>query len=106
MMVNYFITNTPISAINAYADELQEHGIFLLPTVNDFYEDNKIYPKGLAAKLGASTQDDFIARYAGAFEENRAVVGYYVQDEPAADKVPRTSINTRSSRPTIRLGSI
>lgn len=61
-----------------------------MPTVSDFYEDNKGYPKGLAAKLGASTQDDLIARYADAFEQNRAVVGYYVQDEPAADKVAGT----------------
>ena len=90
LMVNYFITNAPISAINAYTDELQQHGIFLLPAVNNFYEEDRGYPKGLAARLGASTQDDFIARYAGALEENRAVVGYYVQDEPAADKVART----------------
>ena len=90
LMVNYFITNAPISAINAYTDELQQHGIFLLPAVNNFYEEGRGYPKGLAARLGASTQDDFIARYAGALEENRAVVGYYVQDEPAADKVART----------------
>src|SRR5260221_12218135 len=90
MMVNYFITNAPISAINAYTDALQEHGIFLLPTVSNFYADNKNYPKGLAAQLGASTQDDFIARYADALETNRAVVGYYVQDEPVPDKVART----------------
>ena len=90
MMVNYFITNAPISAINAYTDALQEHGIFLLPTVSNFYADNKTYPKGLAAQLGASTQDDFIARYADALETNRAVVGYYVQDEPVPDKAART----------------
>jgi hypothetical protein len=90
MMVNYFITNAPISAITAYTDELQKHGIFFLPTVNNFYEDDKGYPENAAADLGASTQDDFIARYAGAFEENRAIVGYYVQDEPAVDKVART----------------
>jgi hypothetical protein len=90
MIINYFITNAPISAINAYTDELQEHGIFFLPTVGNFYEDNKWYPKGLAAKLGASTQDDFIARYANALERNPAIVGYYVQDEPAVDKVVRT----------------
>ncbi len=90
MMVNYFVTNAPISAINAYTDALQEHGIFLLPTVSNFYEDNSGYPKGLAAKLGATTQDDFVARYADALEANRAIVGYYVQDEPAADKVART----------------
>src|ERR1700722_1088488 len=90
LMVNYFITNAPISAINAYTDELQQHGIFLLPAVNNFYEEDRSYPKGLAAKLGASTQDEFIARYAGALEENRAIVGYYVQDEPAVNKVART----------------
>ena len=90
MMVNYFITNAPVSAIDAYTDELQKHGIFLLPTVSNFYQDNSNYPKGLAAKLGATTQDEFIARYADALEANRAIVGYYVQDEPAADKVART----------------
>jgi hypothetical protein len=84
------ITNAPISAINAYTDALQEHGIFFLPSVNNFYEDARWYPRGLAAKLGASTQDDFTARYASALEENRAIVGYYVQDEPAVDKVART----------------
>jgi hypothetical protein len=89
MMVNYFITNAPISAINAYTEELQQHGIFFLPAVNNFYE-GQGYPKGLAAKLDASTQDELIARYAGALEENRAVVGYYVQDEPTVDKVART----------------
>ena len=90
MMINYFITNAPISAINAYTDELQDHGIFFLPTVSDFYEDNRWYPKGLAAKLGASTHDDFIARYANALAKNRAIAGYYVQDEPAVEKVSRT----------------
>ncbi|HLX05992.1 MAG TPA: hypothetical protein VKR28_10680 [Candidatus Binatus sp.] len=90
MMVNYYITNAPISSINAYTEELQRHGIFFLPTVSNFYEDIRGYPKGLAAKLGVSTQDDLAARYADALEENRAVVGYYVQDEPAADKVART----------------
>jgi hypothetical protein len=90
MMVNYLVTNAPISAVNAYTDELQAHGIFLLPAINNFYQDNTHYPKGLAAKLGASTQDDFIARYADALEENRAIVGYYVQDEPTVDQVPRT----------------
>jgi hypothetical protein len=90
MVVNYFITNAPISAIDAYTDELQKHGIFLLPTVSDFYENNKSYPKGLATRLGATSQDDFVARYADALEANRAIVGYYVQDEPAADKVEPT----------------
>jgi hypothetical protein len=90
MMVNYLVTNAPISAVNAYTDELQAHGIFLLPAINNFYQDNTHYPKGLAAKLGASTQDDFVARYADALEENRAIVGYYVQDEPTVDQVPRT----------------
>jgi hypothetical protein len=46
-----------------------------LPAVNNFYQEDRGYPKGLAAKLGASTQDEFIARYAGALEENRAIVG-------------------------------
>jgi hypothetical protein len=90
MMVNYFITNASISAINAYTDELQKHGIFFLPTVGNFYEDNTGYPRGLAADLGASTQDELIARYASGLAENRAIVGYYVQDEPAVDKVART----------------
>ncbi|MGB8414389.1 MAG: hypothetical protein WCE23_16345 [Candidatus Binatus sp.] len=90
MLINYMITNAPISAINAYTDALQEHGIFFLPSVNDFYEDARWYPRGLAAKLGASTQDDFIARYASALEENRAIVGYYVQDEPTVAEVART----------------
>jgi hypothetical protein len=90
MMVNYYITNAPISAIDAYTDELQTHGIFFLPTVSNFFEDDKGYAKNAAAKLGASTQDDFIARYADALEDNRAVAGYYVQDEPTVDKVSRT----------------
>ncbi len=90
MMINYFITNAPIRAINAYTDELQKHGIFFLPTVNNFYEDDRNYPKGLAAKLDASTETDFMARYADALEENRAVAGYYVQDEPKVDQVART----------------
>ena len=90
MMVNYYITNAPISAVDAYTEELQRHGIFLLPTVNNFYEDHKGYPQHAAAALGASTQDDFTARYTGALEQNRAVVGYYVQDEPAVDEVERT----------------
>ena len=90
MMINYFITNAPISAVEAYTDALQEHGIFLLPTVNNFYEDNRAYPKGLAAKLNASSQDEFITQYADALAHNRAIAGYYVQDEPTVDKVPRT----------------
>ena len=47
-------------------------------------------PKGLAAKLGASTQDELIARYASALADNRAIAGYYVQDEPEVDRVART----------------
>jgi hypothetical protein len=90
MMINYFITNAPISAINAYTDELQEHGIVLLPTVNNFYEDSRGYPESVAAALGAATQDDFIARYVNALRGNRAIAGYYVQDEPAVDQVQRT----------------
>ena len=90
MMINYLITNAPISAINAYTDELQQHGIFFLPTVNNFYEDSGWYPKGQANNLGTSTQDELIARYTNALAENRAVVGYYVQDEPKVDQVART----------------
>jgi hypothetical protein len=90
MLVNYLVTGAPISAIDAYAAELQKRGIYFLPTVNDFYQDSKLYPKGTAAELGAATQDELVARYAGALEENRAIVGYYVQDEPAADKVEPT----------------
>jgi hypothetical protein len=90
MMVNYLITNASVSAINAYTYALQQHGIFLLPTVNNFYEDNRQYPKGLATSLGAATEDDFIARYANALAGNRAIAGYYVQDEPEVDKVART----------------
>jgi len=90
MMINYFITNAPISAVDAYTEALQKEGIFLLPTVSNFYQDNRAYPKGLAAKLNATSQDEFIARYANAFASNRAVAGYYVQDEPTIDKVPRT----------------
>ncbi len=90
MLINYLITNAPISAINAYTDELQQHGIFFLPTVNNFYEDSGWYPKGQANNLGTSTQDELIARYTNALAENRAVVGYYVQDEPKVDQVART----------------
>jgi hypothetical protein len=82
MLINYLITNAAISSIHAYTQELQEHGIFFLPTVSTFYEDNRNYPKG--------TQDEDIARYAKALASNRAIAGYYVQDEPKIDKVPRT----------------
>ena len=90
MMINYFITNAPISAVDAYTEALQKKGIFLLPTVSNFYQDNRAYPKGLAAKLNVTSQDEFVARYANAFASNRTVAGYYVQDEPTIDKVPRT----------------
>jgi hypothetical protein len=90
MLINYFITNAPISSINAYTQALQEHGIFFLPTVNNFYEDDRWYPKGAVKSLGSSTQDDLIARYTNALAKERAIVGYYVQDEPTVDKVART----------------
>jgi hypothetical protein len=90
LMINYFITNAPISAIDAYTDALQQHGIFFLPTVSNFYQDNRGYPKGLAAKLHATSQDQFIARYANSLASNRAIAGYYVQDEPKLDVAPRT----------------
>ncbi len=90
MMINYFITNAPISSIDAYTEELQTHGIFFLPTVGNFYEDDKGYPKNPVTHLGASNQDELIARYANALATNPAIVGYYVQDEPTADKVART----------------
>ncbi len=90
MLINYYITNAPTSAIDAYTDGLQSRGIFFMPAVNDFYSDNHNYPKGLASHLGSSNDDDFVARYTSAFKSNKGIVGYYVQDEPMLDKLPRT----------------
>jgi hypothetical protein len=90
MLINYFITNAPVMDINAYTEELQKHGIFFLATVGNFYQDKRWYPKGLAASLGSSTQDDLIARYTHALAKDTGIAGYYVQDEPAVDQVART----------------
>ncbi len=82
MIINYFITDAPISAINAYTQAMAQYGMVLLPTVNNFYQDNTFYPSNLAASLRARTQEQLISKYAAALASNPGVVGYYTQDEP------------------------
>ncbi|HUO04954.1 MAG TPA: hypothetical protein VMU16_07125 [Candidatus Binataceae bacterium] len=89
MIINYYITQAPVTAINAYTDALQQHGIFFMPTISVFnHKEDGNYPGGLAASLNATTPDDLMAKYATALASDKGVVGYYVQDEPHSDKVP------------------
>lgn len=83
MIINYFITNAPISSIDAYTQAMARYGMVFLPTVNNFYPNHPSWPKGLGRVLGASTSDDLISRYAAALASNPGVAGYYVQDEPS-----------------------
>lgn len=86
-IINYLITGAPVPAIRAYAAAMQGFGMFFFATVNDFYPDNKYYPKHL---WGASTgADALIKNYAGDLSGDRGVVGYYVADEPKISMQPR-----------------
>ncbi len=82
MIINYFITNAPISAIDAYTQAMARHGMVFLPTVVNFHTSDKFYPSNLAASLWAKTQDQLISKYAAALASNPGVAGYYTQDEP------------------------
>ncbi|MGH7812565.1 MAG: choice-of-anchor D domain-containing protein [Candidatus Binataceae bacterium] len=90
MLINYYITQAPVAAIQAYTTEMAQYGMAFLPTVNDFYTGNQNYPAALAAQLGASNQDQLISDYASALTADPGVVGYYVQDEPGLSLQPET----------------
>jgi hypothetical protein len=86
-IINYLITGAPVPAIRAYAAAMQGLGMSFFATVNDFYPDNKYYPKHL---WGASTgADALIKNYASDLSGDRGVIGYYVADEPKISLQPR-----------------
>ena len=54
MIINYYLTNAPTTAIAAYTTAMKQFGMTFLPNVNDFYSDNKNFPTGLAKQFGTT----------------------------------------------------
>jgi hypothetical protein len=90
MIINYYITNAPTTAITAYTTAMKNFGMTFLPTVNDFYTGNKNFPTALAKEFGTDDQDQLTSDYAAALSSDPGVVGYYVQDEPPITAQPET----------------
>ncbi|HUO05572.1 MAG TPA: hypothetical protein VMU16_10280 [Candidatus Binataceae bacterium] len=90
MMINYYITLAPPSAIEAYTTEMKQYGITFLPTVSTYYSNNPNYPSNLATMFGATNQDQLAEDYAETLASDPQIVGYYVQDEPQLAVQPQT----------------
>lgn len=90
MMINYYMTLAPPSAVEAYATEMKQYGMVFLPTVSGFYSGNPNYPSNLATLFGAANQDQLISDYAATLAFDPNIVGYYVQDEPTLAVEPQT----------------
>ena len=90
MIINYYLTNAPTTAITAYTTAMKNFGMTFLPTVNDFYTGNKNFPTALAKEFGTDDQDQLTSDYAAALSSDPGVVGYYVQDEPPITAQPET----------------
>ncbi len=90
MIINYYITNAPTAAINAYTTAMHPFGMTYLPTVSNFYSNSTIFPAAVAREFGTDDQDQLISDYAATLSSDPAVVGYYVQDEPVITRQPET----------------
>ena len=90
MIINYFITNAPTSAVTAYTTAMKQFGITFLPDVAAFYTGLPSWPIGLAKQFGTENQDTLISDYTAALSSNPGVVGYYVGDEPVISRQPET----------------
>ena len=90
MIINYYITNAPTTAIAAYTTAMKQFGMTFLPDVSDFYSDNKNFPAGVVKQFGTTDQDQLTTDYASALSSDPGVVGYYVQDEPPIGLQPQT----------------
>ncbi len=90
MIINYYLCNAPTRAITAYTAAMQQFGITLLPTVNNFYSESANFPTTLAEEFRTDDQDQLISDYASTLSSDPEVVGYYVVDEPAITAQPRT----------------
>lgn len=85
MIINYWITGAPVSAIRAYTDAMRPFGIRFLATVNNFYPNNPNYPKSQAC--ASRGPDALVSCYSSALAANPRVSGYYVQDEAAPSAI-------------------
>ena len=90
MVINYYIGAAAIPQVDAYTTAMKKYGITYMPTVNQYYTNMPGYPYGLAARLGATNQDQLISYYAAALAPDLGIVGYYVQDEPPIDRQAET----------------
>jgi len=90
MMINYYITEAPTQAIDAYVTAMKPFGMVFLPDVEGFYAGSSIWPAGPAKEFGTDDADTLTTDYVSAFTSNPGVVGYYVQDEPAIGVQPQT----------------
>jgi hypothetical protein len=90
MVINYYITNAPTSAIAAYTTAMKQFGIAFLPDMSGFYAGGPNWPIGVAKQFGTNDPDTLTTDYVSALASDLGVVGYYVQDEPAIAVQPRT----------------
>ncbi|MGC2445406.1 MAG: hypothetical protein WA409_18620, partial [Candidatus Binatus sp.] len=90
MIINYYITNAPTTAITAYTDAMQQFGITFLPDVAAFYTGLPAWPTGPAKEFDTENQDTLISDYTAALSSDSNVVGYYTGDEPALTRQPQT----------------
>ncbi|MFZ0244611.1 hypothetical protein [Candidatus Binatus sp.] len=90
MIINYFLSNAPTPAVTAYTTAMKQFGITFLPDVSGFHTGSSAFPTGIANEFGTDDPDQLITDYVSTFTSDRAVVGYYVQDEPAITAQPET----------------
>ena len=90
MMINYYVANSPTSAIKAYVTAMQPFGITFLPDLQGFYTGSSIFPTANAKEFGTDDPDLLTTDYVSTFASNPGVVGYYVQDEPPITEQPQT----------------
>ena len=90
MIINYFLSNSPTSAITAYTTAMNQFGIAFLPDLQGFYTGNHAWPSQVAAEFGTNNANLLTTDYVSTLASDPGVVGYYVQDEPAITLQPAT----------------
>jgi hypothetical protein len=90
MMINYYVANSPTSAMKAYVTAMKPFGITFLPDLEGFYAGSSIFPTANAKEFGTNDPDKLTTDYVSTFASNPGVVGYYVQDEPPIGAQPQT----------------
>ena len=90
MIINYFLSGSPTSAITAYTTAMNQFGIAFLPDLQGFYTGNRAWPTQVAAEFGTSNANLLTTDYVSTLASDPGVVGYYVQDEPVITLQPQT----------------